>query len=123
MSLQKIIQSEDDARKFGFDWPNQFMILDQIIDECRDIREEIDQGGNEEKTQEEIGDLLLASISLCVFSGFNVEETLEKTNNKFSERMRILKELAKSRGLENLHGQPIEHMISLWKEAKKKSSC
>lgn len=38
--LLKLIELEQDARKFGFDWPNQFMILDQVIDECREVREE-----------------------------------------------------------------------------------
>ena len=66
-ALQKLIYLEQDAREFGFDWPDQFMILDQIIDECREVREEIDQDSNREKLQEEIGDLLHSVISLCIF--------------------------------------------------------
>lgn len=118
-ALQKLIYLEQDSRKFGFDWPDHFMILDQIIDECREVRDEIDQGSNKEKLQEEIGDLLHSVISLCVFSGFDVVETISKTNAKFSRRMQLLKELTKQKGLENLQGQSIDFMLNLWREVKK----
>ncbi len=117
--LQKLIELEQDARKFGFDWPDDFMILDQIVDECREVREEIAQGSNKERLQEEIGDLLHSVISLCVFAGFDVEETISRTNAKFSKRMQLLKELTKQKGLENLQAQDIDFMLNLWREVKK----
>jgi GNAT superfamily N-acetyltransferase/NTP pyrophosphatase (non-canonical NTP hydrolase) len=118
-ALQKLIYLEQDARKFGFDWPDHFMILDQIIDECREVREEIDQGSNKEKLEEEIGDLLHSVISICVFSRFDIEETISKTNAKFSKRMQLLKKLTKQKGLENLQGQSIDFMLNIWREVKK----
>lgn len=117
--LFNLIKCEQDARTFGFNWPNQSMILDQIIDECREVRQEIDQGSPHEKLQEEIGDVLQSIISLCIFSGFSVEETLGKTYAKFSRRLSLLKELAQRQGLENLHGQTTDFLLSLWKEVKK----
>lgn len=118
-ALQKLIYLEQDARKFGFDWPDHFMILEQIIDECREVRQELDQGFNREKLQEEIGDLLHSVISLCVFSGFDAETTISKTNAKFSKRMQLLKELTKQKGLEDLKGKTIDFMLNLWREVKK----
>lgn len=117
--LQKLIDLEQDAQKFGFDWPDHLMILDQIMDECREVREEIDQGSHKEKLQEEIGDLLHSVISLCIFSGFDVGETISKTNVKFSRRMQLLKTLTKQKGLEHLQGQSIDLMLDLWKDVKK----
>jgi uncharacterized protein YabN with tetrapyrrole methylase and pyrophosphatase domain len=117
--LQKLIELEKDAREFGFDWPDHFMILDQIIDECREVKEEIAQGSNKEKLQEEIGDLLHSVVSLCIFSDFDLEETISKINAKFSERMRLLKELTHQQGLDNLQGKNIEFMLNLWREVKK----
>lgn len=117
--LEQLVQLENDARKFGFDWPHHLMILEQIIDECREVREEIDHGESQEKLQEEIGDLLHSVISLCIFSGFKVEETLSKTHIKFSRRMQLLKECVQRHGLEDLRGQSIHFMLQLWKEVKK----
>jgi len=86
-TLQKLIDLEQDVRQFGFDWPDQFMILTQIIDECGEVHEEIEHSSSQEKLQEEIGDLLHSVISLCIFSGFSLEETIGKTNVKFARRM------------------------------------
>lgn len=88
--LQNLILLEKDARGYGFDWSNHEMILEQAIDECREIQEAIDDDEPPERVQEEIGDLLHTAISLCIFLGFDVEETLSKTNEKF-EKMKNLR--------------------------------
>jgi ATP diphosphatase len=95
------------------------MILDQIIDECSEVRQEIDQGSPHEKLQKEIGDVLQSIISLCIFSWFSVEENLGKTHAKFSRRLSLLKELAQRQGLENLHGQTTDFLLSFWTKVKK----
>ena len=117
-ALARMIALEKEARQFGFDWPHPQMILDQAVDECREIREEIEQGSDKKKLQEEIGDLLHAAVSLCVFCGFKVEETLDKTNTKFAGRLGLLKQLASSHGLADLQGQTLDFMLKLWKQVK-----
>ncbi|MFN7662265.1 MAG: MazG nucleotide pyrophosphohydrolase domain-containing protein [Alphaproteobacteria bacterium] len=116
--LEKMISLEKEAADFGFEWPNLEMILDQAIDECREIKEALKTGSTAE-IQEEVGDLLQAAIGVCVYAGFDVEETLDKTNTKFSNRMMALKKISAEKGLETLKGQPIERMLDLWKECKK----
>ncbi len=69
--------------------------------------------------QEEIGDLLHTAISLCMFAGFDVNETLEKSAKKLSARINALKKIAKLKGHDSLKGQSIEYMLELWREAKK----
>lgn len=118
--LKEIVAAEKDAVDFGFTWPNSDMAIDQAADECREIKEALLEG-NSQKIQEEIGDLLHAGISLCVFAGFDVEETLCKAKDKFSARMAALKILAEERGFQSLEGQSTEVVLSLWKEAKKKA--
>lgn len=121
--LQKLIQVQLDASEFGLEYPDPLMILNQVIDECREVKEDIEQASSREKLQEEIGDLLHAAISLCVFLKFNVEETLEKTNIKFEKRMTDVKKLVKSKGLDDLNGKSIEYILDLWNEVKNKKAC
>lgn len=118
--LEKLIEVQLDASRFGLEYPDSFQILNQISDECREIKEDIVQGASQEKLQEEIGDLLHAAIYLCIFSKFNVEETLEKANIKFDKRMTSLKKLSKLKGLDNLKGKGIEDILELWNEVKSK---
>ena len=93
-------------------------ILQKLIDECREIREDIEANASSDKIQEEIGDLLHAAISLCVFSGFDVEETLEKTSIKFGHRMDAMKKMTKELGMSHLNGQSTVFMLSLWDKVK-----
>ncbi len=117
--LDKLVHLEKDARDFGFDWPDQFMILDQAISECEEIRDAITHRESDDRVQEEIGDLLHTAISLCLFSGFDVEETLFKVTDKFGNRMATVKKLAQDQGLQNLKGQSTDMMLGLWAESKK----
>lgn len=116
--LQDLILLEKDAQAYGFDWADYDMILDQVIDECREIKEAIEDNEPKERVQEEIGDLLHTAIALCVFSKFDVEETLELISEKFSKRMKAVKMLTKEHNLSNLQGQSVEFMLKLWREAK-----
>jgi uncharacterized protein YabN with tetrapyrrole methylase and pyrophosphatase domain len=117
-TLQRLIAQEKDARAFGFDWPNQMAAIKQIINECKEIIEDIEAKAPSAKIQEEMGDLLHAAVSLCVFSGFDVEDTLEKIIHKFGRRMDAVKDMTRELGLNDLHGQSTQFMLNLWDKAK-----
>lgn len=116
--LEQIIDVERDAREYGFEWPNTEMIIDQAISECEEIRSAIKNGEGTQRIHEEIGDLLHTAISLCIFAGYDTEETLSKASAKFDVRMQALKKIALERGLTNLKNQNINFMLELWKLAK-----
>lgn len=120
-ALNDLIAVELEARNFGFDWPNKEMIIDQAISECHEIFAAIHDGEPAERVQEEIGDLIHAAICLCIFAGFDVDETIEKVRIKFAKRMAAMHKLATKRGLTTLSGQSIDFMLELWHEAKKMS--
>jgi GNAT superfamily N-acetyltransferase/NTP pyrophosphatase (non-canonical NTP hydrolase) len=117
-ALHELLYLEENARNFGFEWTDKAMVIDQAIDECREIKEAIEKQESLDRLQEEIGDLLHSAISLCAFSGFDVEETLTKVNKKFRKRMTRIKKLTHEIGLENLKGQSIDFMMELWRKAK-----
>ena len=118
--LEKLIAVEQDTRKYGFDWPDVESVLDQIDSESQEVRQAIALGESQERIKEEVGDLLHGVISLCVFCNYDVEAILDAGANKFSQRMKLVKEAALKRGLTNLHNQTTEFMLELWQEAKDK---
>ena len=118
-SLKQLIESTIVAREFGFEWPNLEMILEQASSEIDEIREAVDNNELSSRIQEEMGDLLHTAISLCIFSEFDIDETLAKTSNKFGSRMSALKVIAEQRGYKSLKGQSTEFLLELWHEAKK----
>lgn len=73
---------------------------------------------NSNPLQEEIGDLLHAAFSLCVFCGFSPEITLNNTLDKFEKRLSLVKILAQQQGLQTLKGRSFDELMVFWDEAK-----
>jgi uncharacterized protein YabN with tetrapyrrole methylase and pyrophosphatase domain len=117
-ALRKLIDLEIDSRNYGFYWPNHQMILEQAISECKEIKEAIDNNEGPNRIQEEIGDLIHTAISLCLYSGFGIDDTLNVITQKFGERMEALKKLTQEQGLTNLQGQTTPFMLDLWEKVK-----
>lgn len=121
--LEKVLTLEVEAAEFGFCWETPAQIMVQIQSECDEINEHFHEGISEANTrdlQEEIGDLLHAAFSLCIFCGFSPKETLEKTLNKFERRMKAVKSIAGEQGLTTLEGQNFEDLMQVWKQAKER---
>ena len=121
--LEKVLALELDAEQFGFRWENTTQIMEQIKSECVEVSEHLDahhQQSNQEALQEEIGDLLHAVFSLCVYCKFNPEETLNKTVEKFERRMNAVKAIADEQGLQHFDGFSFDELMVFWDKAKKK---
>ena len=113
MNLLKTVESlENNAAEFGFRWKTSAQIMDQIQSECVEISEHLKEDqNNREALQEEIGDLLHAAFSLCVFCEFSPEETLKKTLSKFNRRLNMVKTIAheKAQSYGSCHKGPPHH--------------
>ena len=123
--FKKVVALEEDASSFGFAWETPSQIMEQIESECLEIHEHLNDGltlDNSSALQEEIGDLLHAVFSLCVFCQFNPEETLEQTLGKFERRLTAVKQIAQERGLSTLKGFPFEELMAIWGSAKERVS-
>lgn len=119
--LDRTLELEEKANAFGFQWENATQILDQIKSECQEIQAELDQK-NTENLQGEIGDLLHAVLSLCVFCQFPLQTTLEKSLDKFESRLNRVISYAQSQGYQTLKGQPLDVLMSFWNKAKETDS-
>ena len=120
--LKKIEALETMADQFGFRWETTEQIMNQIHSECEEINEHLHQTPeqrNQAELQEEIGDLLHAVFSLCVFCKLNPRATLEKTVEKFERRLMAVQAIAQDQGLTNLEGHSFEQLMRIWDEAKK----
>lgn len=118
-ALERLVATDKELRDFGFEWPDIDMILWQISSESTEIKEAIAQNTGRDHLQEEIGDLLHSVISLCLFTGLDVEETIGKARDKLQSRADGLKSVAKQKGHASLKGQDSEYMMELWYEAKR----
>ena len=115
--LKKVEILEQQAKQYGFYWPNYDAVMQQIRSEILEVEELLDQKESK-RLEEEIGDLLHAVISLCFYCGYSTEITLERALNKFEKRFNLTRILAAEDGLQNLHGKDMNEMMKYWKMAK-----
>ena len=122
--LDKIVALEDEASAFGFEWETTDQILEQIQSECVEINEHLDQGvayANPTDLQDEIGDLLHAVFSLCVFCKLSPRATLEQTLTKFERRLTAVKSITQEKGLTTLHDHSFNELMDIWARAKERA--
>lgn len=120
--FDKISALEEEASQFGFKWQSAEQIMHQIYSECDEIKEQLDKTKvNQVDLQEEIGDLLHAVFSLCIFCKFSPSVTLEETLTKFERRLRAVKWIAKEDGLMNLDNLTTDELMHIWEMAKVRS--
>ena len=82
-ALKKLFELEKEATAFVFEWPNAHDSIKKAINECQEVQQSLNNNESPKRVQEELGDLLQASISLCRFLGFNFEDTISRLNSKF----------------------------------------
>ena len=113
----KAMRLQEKAKQVGFEWENKEQVWDKVEEETKELREAV-SSGNQEKIEEEFGDLIFSLINYARFLQIDAEHSLEKTNKKFIERFtRMEKEaLAKGRQLSDMS---LEEMDSIWDSIKK----
>jgi len=109
---------QERAAGIGFDWPDAKGPMAKVKEEIGELERE--QGaGRREQVEDEIGDLLFATVNLARKLGIEAGQALERANLKFTDRFERVEKLAEERGLE-MGRASLEELDKLWDEVKKK---
>lgn len=102
----------------GFDWHEAQQVLAKVTEETQEVADELTASERDQaKVQEEIGDLLFATVNLARHCKVNPETALRQANVKFMQRFREVERLAGERALA-LDSAGLERLEALWQEAK-----
>jgi uncharacterized protein YabN with tetrapyrrole methylase and pyrophosphatase domain len=108
------------AARVGFDWTEIDDIFAKLQEEIGELREEISpsrERGDNQRIEEELGDLLFVCANLARHLKLDGETALRKANQKFSRRFRYIEDaLAKQN--KKWEDTSLEAMEALWAEAK-----
>lgn len=116
-AMVKANRIQEKARGVGFDWDNASQVWEKVQEELVEFQDEV-AANNQEKMEDEFGDVLFSLINYARFVKINPENALEKTNVKFIKRFQYLEEKAKIDG-KSLENMTLEEMDVYWNEAKK----
>ncbi len=105
------------AARVGFDWPTVAPVFEKIEEEVGEIREVIDEGGDPDKLEDEVGDLLFAAVNLSRHLGVDPEAALRRSNAKFERRFRAMETLLAADG-QKADDQSLDALEALWQAVK-----
>lgn len=105
------------AARVGFDWPMVAPVFEKIEEEVGEIREVIDEGGDPDKLEDEVGDLLFAAVNLSRHLGVDPEAALRRSNAKFERRFRAMETLLAADG-QKADDQSLDALEALWQAVK-----
>jgi ATP diphosphatase len=103
------------AARIGFDWPDARGVIAKINEEVAEIEAEIDRGGEPDRLEDEVGDLLFAAANLARKLDVEPETALRRATAKFERRFRRVETLAGERGI----GRDLDALEALWQEVKR----
>ena len=113
----KAMRLQEKAKQVGFKWDNKEQVWDKVEEEIAELKEAI-IGGNQNKTEEEFGDVVFSLINYARFLQVDAENALEKTNKKFIHRFTLMEKHALQQG-KNLTDMTLQEMDDIWNIIKK----
>ncbi len=108
------------AARVGFDWTDPGDVVTKIGEETAELVAEI-SGGNHERVEEELGDLLFSLANLARHLGVDPEAALRRANAKFERRFREIETRLSETG-RSPDEASLSELDALWGEAKASES-
>ena len=111
MRAQKLGQR---AKRAGMDFENVQSAIEALESEIAELKKAINENSN---IEEELGDVLFSAVNVSRLCGFDSEEALTRSSDKFVERFRKTEELTRFDGVD-MKSLNIDELDAYWRKAK-----
>lgn len=115
-SLTKACRVQEKVSNVGFDWNKREDVWAKVKEEIAEVEVEM-EAQNQEKMEQEFGDLMFSLINAARLYNVNPDAALEKTNQKFIGRFNYLEQQTIKKG-RSLKEMSLEEMDVIWNKAK-----
>ena len=116
-ALVKAIRLQEKSKQVGFEWDETSQVWDKLDEEIAELKEAI-VTGEQDRVEDEMGDVLFSMVNLARFLHVDAENALERTNKKFMQRFIAMEDVARADG-KHLHDLTLQEMDALWNKIKK----
>jgi len=117
MSLFETAQEQShQASEHGFDWDSPSAVMLKVLEEVQELEVAVDQS-DRDGVRHEMGDVLLALVSLARHSNISLEQAFFEAIQRFQGRWDEMVKLAEIQGIE-LETQSPTEWDALWENAK-----
>jgi MazG family protein len=111
-ALVRAQKAQSKAARVNFDWTELRDVMAKVEEEIRETKEAI-QSRQQERIEDEIGDLLFAVVNLARKCKIDAESALQSATDKFVARFNRLEEELKTRG-RKLGEVELDEMDAIW---------
>ncbi|HYO21289.1 MAG TPA: nucleoside triphosphate pyrophosphohydrolase [Flavisolibacter sp.] len=118
-AMVKAMRLQEKAKQVGFEWDNKEQVWEKVKEEEAELKEAITEG-EQNKIEEEFGDLLFSLVNFARFLNIDAENALEVTNKKFIKRFVRMEEKAMEGG-KPLAQMTLEEMDAIWNQIKRQT--
>jgi MazG family protein len=117
-ALTRAVKLQKRAARVGFDWPSTSGVIDKLNEEMLELSEElIADKQDQEKIEEEFGDMMFVYANLARHLKIDPEQALKKANNKFTRRFNKIEQEIVNK--ESSFGQySLNELEKFWQQAK-----
>lgn len=117
-ALARAVKLQARAARVGFDWPGTAEVLDKLNEEMLELSHEVAKGGDHDRLEDELGDLLFVYANLARHLKVDPEAALRRANAKFRRRFGYIEEKLAAEGRKPEQSN-LEEMDALWNAAKR----
>ena len=114
----KAMRLQEKAKQIGFEWENKEQVWAKVKEEENELFEAIESGDNN-KMEDELGDVFFSLINYARFLNIDAENALERTNKKFIQRFTSMEKMALQQN-KQLQNMTLTEMDDMWNTIKNK---
>ena len=105
------------AARSGFEWDD----LDGVMAKLAEELTELEQAGNHQEREHELGDVLFTLVNIARWRGIDAETALRAANQRFYRRFTHMEAACRQQGV-TLADLSMEAREALWQEAKRRTA-
>lgn len=114
-AIASVLKIQDIAASVGFDWSKALDALPKVPEEAKEVEEAL-KSGDKQNLEEEIGDLMFATLNVARLAGVDAEKCLRAAGHKFVTRFDTVEKMAEADG--GFEGKSLEELDVYWNKAK-----
>lgn len=118
-AVVKATRLQEKAKQVGFEWDNREEVWLKVEEEMQELKEAV-SSQDQQKVEDEFGDLLFSLVNYARFLQIDAENALERTNKKFTSRFTRMEETALQQG-RSLGEMTLKEMDAIWDHIKKQT--
>jgi MazG family protein len=118
-AIVKAYRIQEKVKQVGFEWENTMQVKAKLEEELQELQHELNASEiDQEKVEQEFGDVLFSMINYARFLKIDPEKALEKTNQKFMNRFKKMEENV---WLDNkeMNKMSLTELDEIWNKVKK----